>query len=67
MNKNRNQFCYTGLYACRSGPCACRRTERIDKFTEVLKHFAMAADATDYEKQISAVISSIITVGALVD
>ena len=66
MNKNRNKYCYTGLYTCQNQPCTCQKSERIDKFTEILNRLTTAAETIDYENQISVIINSLSTVGLLI-
>lgn len=56
------QICITGLYVCESRSCNCKRTERIERFLQLLNRLSLASQTTDYEEQISTIVATICAV-----
>jgi hypothetical protein len=61
---NRNQICFFGLSICQNQSCNCKRSQRIEKFLQLLNRFTAAAKAADYKEQIPAVVAAVSTVSA---
>ena len=59
---NRKEICFTGLHTCQNQSCSCEKSERIDRFSQLLSRLTAASRATDYEEQISATVAAICTV-----